>query len=340
MEPCRAGKRSIRFRDPPSILAAAAIGGKKESEGPLAGYFDYCSTETKFGQETWEKAENKMQELALDAARYKANLRNENIDVLLAGDLLDQCIGSSFPLRGTGLSFLGLYGACSTMAEALLLAAVLVDGGYARIAAAVTSSHFAGAERQYRFPLVYGGQRTPTAQWTVTGAGCMLLGRQEQGPFIETATIGQVVDLGIKDAANMGAAMAPAAYATIRAHLDDLQRTPDDYDVIVTGDLGKLGSELLCELFRRDGVEIAEKHKDCGCLIYDAERQDAHMGGSGCGCSATTLCGYFMKKLQAGKYRNLLFCATGALLSPLSTQQGESIPGICHAVSITSERRQ
>lgn len=340
MEPCRAGKQSIYFRDPPSILASASIVGKKESEGPLAGYFDYCSADTTFGQPTWEKAEGKMQEMALNAARYKANLRNENIDVLFAGDLLNQCIGSSYPLRGTGIPFLGLYGACSTMAESLLLAGVMVDGGYARIAAAVTSSHFAGAERQYRFPLEYGGQRTPTAQWTVTGAGCILLGKKDGGPYIQTATFGQVVDLGIKDAANMGAAMAPAAYATIRAHLDDLKLQPDDYDVIVTGDLGTLGSQLLRELFLRDGVDISERHRDCGCMIFDGTRQDTHAGGSGCGCSAATLCGCFMKKMQIGKYRKLLFCATGALLSPLATQQGESIPGICHAVSIGTERRK
>lgn len=339
MEQCRIGKQSIRFREPPSILAGAGVVGKKEADGPLAGYFDYCGEDTKFGQRSWEKAESKMQELALDAARYKANLKNENIDVLFAGDLLDQCIGSSFSLRGTGIPFLGLYGACSTMAEALILASVMVDGGYARIAAAVTSSHFAGAERQYRFPLVYGGQRTPTAQWTVTGAGCMLLGKSGKGPQITAATFGQVTDLGIKDAANMGAAMAPAAYSTIRSHLDDLHLQPNDYDVIVTGDLGSLGSSLLLELFRRDGIDLSPIHKDCGCMIFDPERQDVHAGGSGCGCSAVTMSSYFLKKMNAGKYQSILFCATGALLSPLSTQQGESIPGICHAVSIRAERR-
>lgn len=338
MEQCRIGKQSVQFRNHPAILASASVAGKKESEGPLAGYFDICGKDTKFAQASWEKAESKMQEIALDSARYKAGIRNANIDVLFAGDLLNQCIGSSFSLRDTGIPFLGLYGACSTMAEALCLSAVMVDGGYARIAAALTSSHFASAERQYRFPLVYGGQRTPTAQWTVTGAGCVLLGQKGDGPYINAATFGSIVDFGIKDAANMGAAMAPAAYSTIRTHLDDLKKTPEDYDVIITGDLGSLGSELLLELFRRDGVDLSARHNDCGCLIFDPKTQDVHAGGSGCGCSATTLCGYFLKKMAQREYKNILFCATGALLSPLSTQQGESIPGICHAVSISTER--
>lgn len=333
------GKQSVRFPNRPAVLAYASVGGKKEAEGPLGTYFDYVSDDTTFSQPSWEKAESKMQEIALDTARDKAGLRNRDLDALFAGDLLNQCIGSSFPLRGTEIPYLGLYGACSTMAEGLALAAVLVDGGYARIAGAVTSSHFASAERQYRFPLVYGGQRTPTAQWTVTGAGCMLLGRRDAGPHVAAATFGQVVDLGIKDANNMGAAMAPAAYSTIRSHLDDLSLAPEDYDLIVTGDLGRVGSEILREFFRRDGVELGDRHADCGCLVFDPERQDVHAGGSGCGCSASTLCGYLMRRMEQGEIERLLFCATGALLSPLSTQQGESIPGICHAVAIHRERR-
>ncbi|MBR3848857.1 MAG: stage V sporulation protein AD, partial [Oscillospiraceae bacterium] len=264
---------------------------------------------------------------------------NDQIDMLFAGDLLNQCVGSSFCLRDTGIPFLGLYGACSTMAESLLLAGIAIDGEYASRAAAMTSSHFAGAERQYRFPLSYGGQRTPTAQWTVTGAGCLLLRKNPggKGPYLSSATIGRIVDLGVKDANNMGAAMAPAAYDTILAHFRDLSLRPEDYDLIVTGDLGETGSRILCDLFHKDGIELKKRHFDCGCAIFDAKRQDVHAGGSGCGCSASTLCGYLLRQMQAGRYHRILFCATGALLSPLSTQQGESVPGVCHAVAIHAE---
>ena len=236
------------------------------------------------------------------------------------------------------MPFFGLYGACSTMAEALILSGMAVNGGYARIAAAMSSSHFASAERQYRFPLGYGGQRTPTAQWTVTGAGCMLLGLRDGGPCLRCATVGTVVDYGIKDAANMGAAMAPAAYATLRAHFDDLGRSPEDYDCIVTGDLGAVGKAILLDLFRRDGVALEAIYDDCGVMIFDLERQDVHAGGSGCGCGSVVLCGYLLRRLQKGELKNLLFCGTGALLSPLTTQQGESIPGVCHAVAIEGGR--
>ena len=235
------GRQSIVFDRYPAILAAGAIGGKKESEGPLAAYFDGTTADTTFRQLSWEKAESKMQAIALETAKRKAGLKDADLDALFSGDLLNQCISSSFAVRDTGVPFFGLYGACSTMAEATSLAAMAVNGGYTRVAAAMSSSHFASAERQYRFPLGYGGQRTPTAQWTVTGAGCLILGQREQGPFVNAATVGSVVDYGIKDAANMGAAMAPAAFQTIRAHLDDLGRSPEDYDLIVTGDLGAVG---------------------------------------------------------------------------------------------------
>jgi stage V sporulation protein AD len=333
------GKQSVLFDETPAILAHSAVGGKREGEGPLSRYFDYTSRDTKFGQKTWEKAECKLQELALDAARRKTELHNEDLDVLFSGDLLNQCISSSFAVRGTKIPFLGLYGACSTMAESLTLAASAVNAGYARRAAALTSSHFASAERQYRFPLGYGGQRTPTAQWTVTGAGCCLLGQAEKGPFVTASTVGYVVDLGIKDANNMGAAMAPAAYATLRAHFDDLSLSPGDYDLIVTGDLGSLGKEILTDLFRRDGVKLGGVYDDCGAMIFDPQKQDVHAGGSGCGCGASVLGGYLLTQMENGKYHKLLFCATGALMSPTSTWQGESIPAICHAVSIHRERR-
>ena len=333
------GRQSIVFDRCPAILAAGAIGGKKESEGPLAAYFDGTTADTTFRQLSWEKAESKMQAIALETAKRKAGLKDADLDALFSGDLLNQCISSSFAVRDTGVPFFGLYGACSTMAEALILSGMAVNGGYARIAAAMSSSHFASAERQYRFPLGYGGQRTPTAQWTVTGAGCLILGQREQGPFVNAATVGSVVDYGIKDAANMGAAMAPAAFQTIRAHLDDLGRSPEDYDLIVTGDLGAVGKELLLDLFRREGISLGGVYQDCGTMIYDLEKQDVHAGGSGCGCGSVVLCGYLMGQLLKGKLRHILFCGTGALLSPLTTQQGESIPAVCHAVAIGTERR-
>ncbi|MBR2896474.1 MAG: stage V sporulation protein AD [Oscillospiraceae bacterium] len=335
----QAGGQSILLTNRPQIEAFASVVGKKEGEGPLAAWFDQIGEDTKFGQPSWEKAESRMQELALEHARRKAGIGNDQIDMLFAGDLLNQCVGSSFCLRDTGIPFLGLYGACSTMAESLLLAGIAIDGEYASRAAAMTSSHFAGAERQYRFPLSYGGQRTPTAQWTVTGAGCLLLRKNPggKGPYLSSATIGRIVDLGVKDANNMGAAMAPAAYDTILAHFRDLSLRPEDYDLIVTGDLGETGSRILCDLFHKDGIELKKRHFDCGCAIFDAKRQDVHAGGSGCGCSASTLCGYLLRQMQAGQYHRILFCATGALLSPLSTQQGESVPGVCHAVAIHAE---
>ncbi len=328
------GKQTLVFEQPPAIISAAAIGGKKEAEGPLAGAFDYTDKDTHFGQDSWEKAETELQRLALETALKKAKLQSSDLNLLFAGDLLNQCIGTSFAMRDAGVPFLGLYGACSTMAESLLLSAMAVAGGWADRAAAMTSSHFASAERQYRFPLVYGGQRTPTAQWTVTGSGCAILAPEGQGPRVTAATVGKVVDFGIKDANNMGAAMAPAAVDTIRRHLDDLGRKPSDYDRILTGDLGSLGKEIVLDLCRREGVELEHVYDDCGVLVYDCERQDVHAGGSGCGCSACVFCGYFYRELQKKRFRRILLCGTGALLSPTSTQQGESIPSICHAVSV------
>ncbi|MBP3633015.1 MAG: stage V sporulation protein AD [Oscillospiraceae bacterium] len=333
------GRQSFIFDHHPSILAASAIGGKKEQEGPLAAYFDYTNPDTKFRQPTWEKAESKMQQMALDAAKEKLKIRYEDIDVLFAGDLLNQCISSSYSVRDTAVPFMGLYGACSTMAESLCLAGMAVNAGYVSLAAAMSSSHFATAERQYRFPLGYGGQRTPTAQWTVTGAACALIGTGGEGPYLNAATIGAVWDYNIKDANNMGAAMAPAAYQTLRAHLDDLKLTPGDYDLIITGDLGAVGKEILMDLFRKDGVSIGGVYNDCGTMIFDLQKQDVHSGGSGCGCGSVVLCGYIMKQLQKRKLKNVLFCGTGALHSPTALQQRESIPGVCHAVSIGVERR-
>ena len=330
---------TVVFETQPVIVSSAAVGGRKEANGPLAKYFDYLNPQTTFRQKSWEKAESRMQELALSIARRKAILPGDKIDALFSGDLLNQCIGSSFASRGTNLPHIGLYGACSTMAESLMLASAAVNAGYCQAAAAMTSSHFASAERQYRFPLVYGGQRTPTAQWTVTAAGCCIVSSIGIGPVVQAATVGKIVDWGIKDANNMGAAMAPAAYDTLRQHFDDLGLGPEHYDLIVTGDLGLLGKEILLDLFRQDGVSIGGVYDDCGTMIYDIQKQDVHAGGSGCGCGASVLCGYLMHRFEQKKIKRLLFCATGALLSPTSSFQGESIPAVCHAVSIEAERR-
>ena len=334
METAHQGKRSLIFPQPPVLLAYASVAGKKESEGPLKNTFDVTTKDTKFGQKTWEKAETQMQKTAMLLAMQKADLKEADLDAAFVGDLLNQCIGSNFSMRNNGVPTFGLYGACSTMAEGLVLAAMAVSGGFCRRTLTLSSSHFASSERQYRFPLGYGGQRTPTAQWTVTGAGAVILGSRGEGPQLKKATIGTIVDRGIKDANNMGAAMAPAAFETLRAHFDDLHCAPEDYDLIVTGDLGSLGSRLVRELFAREGVQLGTRYDDCGVMIFDAKKQDVHCGGSGCGCSASVLCGHLLGKLERGELRRLLFCGTGALLSPLSTQQGESIPAVCHAVSI------
>ena len=329
------GRQSFCLPEMPVITAWASVAGKKESEGPLANSFDITSKDTLFGQKTWEQAEKQMKKLALETLMKKVGLSRQQLGMVFSGDLLNQCIGSSFTLRNTGIPHLGLYGACSTMAESLLMASMAVSGGFSDKVVAMTSSHFASSERQYRFPLGYGGQRTPTAQWTVTGSGAALVCSAGKGPRIECCTVGAVTDLGIKDANNMGAAMAPAAFATIRAHFEDLHRSPEDFDLIVTGDLGQLGKETLLELSRRNGLNLGGKITDCGTLVFDNLTQDVHSGGSGCGCSAITLCGYLLNRLNTGKLRRILFCGTGALLSPTSTQQGLPIPGVCHAVSIT-----
>ena len=329
------GKQSFQLPNPPVISAWASVAGKKESEGPIGKYFDSTNSDSYFGQKTWEQAEKQMQKLALEKLGQKSGLRTNEFGLVFSGDLLNQCIGSSFTLRNTGIPHIGLYGACSTMAESLLMASMAVAGGFSDRVVAMTSSHFASSERQYRFPLGYGGQRTPTAQWTVTGSGAALVCSKGTGPKITSCTIGTVTDLGIKDANNMGAAMAPAALSTIRAHFEDLKVGPDDFDLIVTGDLGQLGKEALLSLAQRDGINLGGKLADCGTIVFDLINQDVHSGGSGCGCSAVTLCGYLLDHLKSGKIKSMLFCGTGALLSPVSTQQGLPIPGVCHAVSIS-----
>lgn len=330
----KCGKQSFLLQNPPVITAWASVAGKKESEGPLAKTFDLTMQDAYFGQKTWEQGEKKMQQMALEKLCEKACINTSELGLVFSGDLLNQCIGSSFTLRNMGIPHIGLYGACSTMAESLLMASMAVGGGFSDNVVAMTSSHFASSERQYRFPLGYGGQRTPTAQWTVTGSGAALVCSSGKGPKITACTIGTVTDLGIKDANNMGAAMAPSALATIRAHFRDLKVSAEDYDLIVTGDLGLLGKEALLTLAQKEGLGLGGKLTDCGTLVFDLLKQDVHAGGSGCGCSAITLCGYLLNKLSSAKLKRILFCGTGALLSPVSTQQGLPIPGVCHAVSI------
>ena len=276
------GRQSFVLPQQPVITAWASVAGKKESQGPLASYFDHISQDTLFGQKTWEQAEKKMQQLALETLAEKAGLKKEDFSLVYSGDLLNQCIGSSFSLNNTGIPHLGLYGACSTMAESLLLAAMTVSGGFFDRVVAMTSSHFAGSERQYRFPLGYGGQRTPTAQWTVTGSGAALVRATGSGPKIDSCTVGTVMELGIKDANNMGAAMAPAAYHTIKAHMEDMSMRPGDFDLIVTGDLGALGKKALLALADQDGMNLQDRLTDCGTMIFDRSSQDVHSGGSGC----------------------------------------------------------
>ena len=331
------GRQTMALEHPPVIAGHANVAGKKEGEGPLGCSFDAVCGDDTFGETTWERAESAMQRQALAAALDKAGLNASSLDLLFAGDLLNQCIGSTFAARGLQVPFLGLYGACSTMGEALALAAMALDGGFGAWAAAVSSSHFCSAERQYRTPLEYGCQRPPTTQWTVTGAGAAVLGREGQGPRITHCTLGRIVDKGIRDTNNMGAAMAPAACDTLLAHFRDTGRGPEDYDLVVTGDLGSLGSELLLELAGREGLELAGRHADCGALIFDPRTQDVHCGGSGCGCAASVLTGYLLNGMRAGRWKSILFCPTGALHSPTSALQGESIPGICHAVAISME---
>ena len=334
----RIGARTVRLTHPPAVLSFAAVGGHMEGKGPLRDYFDELSEDHFWGQKTWEQGESTMQKHALGKALEKATLHEEDVDYVFAGDLLNQCIGSSFSLRDSGIPFYGLYGACSTMGEALSLAAMMIDGGFARRAAALTSSHFCTAERQYRMPVPYGSQRTPTAQWTATAAGCCLLGEDGSGPYVTHLTAGRIVDKGVRDPNNMGAAMAPAAYDTLAAVFRDTQTKPSDFDLIVTGDLGKLGHDIVVDFFAHDGVDMTKNYDDCALLLFDREAQDMHCGGSGCGCSASVLNGYLLRGMREGRWNRILFAPTGALLSPTSSFQGESIPGICHAVILSNSK--
>lgn len=331
----RVGRGCLAFERPPALLGRAAVGGKREAQGPLGADFDKTFGDTSLGMDTWEQAEAQLQKEAVALALARAGLEPEDLDLIFAGDLLNQCISSTFGVMGYQVPFLGQYGACSTMAQALLLAALAVESGAARQAAAVTSSHFCSAERQFRLPLEYGGQRSPTAQWTATAAGCAVVGPDGRVK-VRGGLVGKIVDLGVKDPANMGAAMAPAAADSIARYLRDTGTAPGDYDGIFTGDLGAVGTALLYQLLAEEGVHLQRVHDDCGLLLYDRQRQDVHAGGSGCGCSAAVLCGHLLKRMEQGELGDILFCATGALMSPTSQQQGQSIPGVCHVVHLTA----
>lgn len=329
----RIGKQTLIFDNKPVILASAAVVGPKEGQGPLRESFDVILKDTLFGENSWEKAECKILQEAVKMAINKANLTYEAINFLLAGDLLNQTISANYAARQLAIPFLGLYGACSTMFEGLTLASVLTDGAYADYVVAAASSHHDTAERQYRFPTELGVQRPFSSQWTVTGSGAAVVAREGNGPRVTHATVGKVIDLGIKDASDMGAAMAPAAADTIVQHFKDTGRTAKDYDLIVTGDLATIGRALAQQLVEKQGYDLENKYTDCGILIFDP-KQDTHAGGSGCACSAVVTCGYLMQAFRFGKYKRVLAIGTGALLSPISIQQGESIPGIGHAVVI------
>lgn len=335
----RQGKYTLILPSKPSIHGSAAVVGKTESEGPLAKEFDHSyPDDTIDGCPSWEKAESALQYEAITRAIAKAELSPKDIELILAGDLLDQCIGTSFGIRDLEIPFAGLYGACSTMALSMALASVLVDSGAVNYAVASTSSHFASAERQFRLPLEYGGQRPPSAQRTATASGASVIAASKSNlPCVEAVIFGKITDYGIKDANNMGAAMAPAAAGTIASFLEDTKTSPTDYDLILTGDLGKIGSELLIELLKKDyGYDISSVHGDCGLMIYDLEKQDVHAGGSGCGCSGAVVNSYIMRKLKENKLKRVFFVGTGALLSPTSSMQGESIPSIAHGVLLIS----
>ena len=331
--PEKIGRQTVVLNSLPCIVSSAGVVGKKEGDGPLGDEFDVVFEDGRMNEDSWEKAESALQKCAVETALSKAGKLPQDIDIILAGDLLGQSMGTTFGIRDLSIPFLGLYGACSTMALSLATAALFVDSGAVNTAVAATSSHFCSAEKQFRLPLEYGGQRPAQAQWTATASGAAVIGKGRGKVRVESLTYGKICDLGITDANNMGAAMAPAAADTIAAHLRETGRSPDDYDCIITGDLGAVGTKLLYELLKKDyGYDIVNQHRDCGLMIYDMNERDVNSGGSGCGCSGAVVCTYFMRRLAAGELSRVLFVGTGALLSQLSPLQGESIPAIAHAV--------
>jgi len=333
MDVKRMGNQTVVFANPPVILSSYSVVGPKEGQGPLGKTFSKVWKDQLHGEKSWEVTESKMLQEAMQGAIDQAGIPKEDIDFMLAGDLLNQLISSNFAARQMALPFIGLYGACSTMALSMVVGSMLIDGGFARNVLVGVSSHHDTAERQYRLPTEQGAQRAMSAQWTVSGAGSVLLGRSGVGPRITSATIGRVVDYAVTDVNNMGAAMAPSVSDTILNHLHDLKRKPEDYDLIVSGDLGTVGLALAGEVLKKSGLNMGEGFTDCGVLIYDAS-QDVQAGGSGCGCSSVVLAGTFLQRIKVGELKRVLFVGSGALHSPTSVLQGESIPGIGHAVAI------
>lgn len=328
------GKQSVALKEPVRILSGASIVGKKEGEGPLGDFFDVIGEDPMFGCESWEEAESILQKEAAQMAIGKANLTPQDIRFMFAGDLLAQSIASSYGVVDLEIPLYGLYGACSTMGEALSLAALAVAAGYGEYVLAMTSSHFGSAEKEFRFPLEYGNQRPLSATWTVTGSGACVLGMKGGKAKITGVTTGKIIDFGLKDSQNMGACMAPAACDTIYQNMMDFNRLPEDYDKIITGDLGTVGQRILCDLLEEKGFDISKQHMDCGMKIYDGETQDTHAGGSGCGCAATVFASYILPRMAQGEWKRILFVPTGALLSKVSFNEGQSVPGIAHAVVI------
>ena len=323
--------KTITFTNHIYVKSWASAVGSKETAGPLKNHFDLTFDDDLLGQPTWEKAETQLVRSAVKTALDKGGVTFPQLDFMTGGDLLNQCTASSFASRDFSVPFLGLYGACSTMAEGLLISSVFIDGGM-KYALCEASSHFCSAERQYRMPIEYGSQRSPAAQWTVTGCGAVLVSDEPSEIMVTRAKIGKIVDLGVTDISNMGAAMAPAAFDTINEFFNETGTSPSDFDLIVTGDLAQVGHDVVVELFDRENVDISPYYDDCGCMIFDG--QDTHAGGSGCGCSASVLCSILLKRIKEGEIHSLLFCGTGALLSPTTSNQGESIPGICHLVEL------
>ena len=331
------GNQSYKISHPVNILSTASIVGPKEKAGPLHKYFDQCLEDEFWGEKSWEKAESKIIKETSNMAISKAKIPSSDLDFCFAGDLLNQCISSSFGLRESNIPFFGIFGACSTFGEALTLGAMVIDGDFATNVVCSASSHFCSAEKQFRFPLELGNQRPPTSQWTVTGAGSAVLSKEGNGPYITAITPGKIVDMGIKDANNMGAAMAGAAQDTLLCHFKDTGRKLSYYDAIFSGDLGHIGKDILVDLMEQKGYNIKANYNDCGVLIFDKDNQDTHSGGSGCGCSASVFCGFISQMFKEGKYKRILLMPTGALMNSTTAQQGESIPGIAHAVAIEAE---
>ena len=331
---CIKGKQSIVFEKTPYIISSSSIAGKKESDGPLGKLFDVVGKDDLFGEKTWEEAESALQKEACLLALQKAKIGTEDVRFLFGGDLLRQGIATSYGLEELQIPLFGLFGACSTSGEALALASMAVSAGYGDYMLAVTSSHFASAEKEFRFPLSYANQRPLSAQWTVTASGAFLVGKRKSPVRITGITVGKIVDWGLKDSQNMGACMAPAACDTIIRNLKDFGRCPEDYDRIITGDLGYVGQSILFDLMRNQNVDIKNNHMDCGMTIFDQKTQDTHAGGSGCGCAASTLSAYILPKIESGEWKRVLFVPTGALMSTVSYNEGSSVPGIAHGIVI------